>query len=65
MKNEENGLIVEIDDVPALTEALNRMIKDTDLQKHVIENGMKAYQEGFTREVFKKNVMELYSHVLR
>ena len=64
VKNEENGLIVEIDDVPALTEALNRMIKDTDLQKHVIENGMKAYQEGFTREVFKKNVLELYNHVL-
>lgn len=62
--HEENGLIVEIDDVDALAKNINRVIKDKDLAKHIINNGKKAYDENFTCEVFKKNVTDLYQSVL-
>ena len=65
VQNEENGLIVEIDDVEALAQSINRVIQDKDLCAHIVKNGKKAYDENFTREVFKKNVTDLYSSVLK
>lgn len=65
VKHEENGLIVNIDDVEALAENINRVIKDKDLRDHIVENGFKAYEQGFTREVYKKNVTELYEKILK
>ncbi len=64
VKHEENGLIVQIDDVDALTNAINRVITDKDLCAHIVKNGKKAYGENFTREVFKKNVIALYERIL-
>ena len=65
VKNEENGLIVDIDDVDALAAAISLVIKDKQLAGHIVENGYKAYQNGFTREVFKKNVTQLYERILK
>ncbi len=62
--HEENGLIVEIDDVNALAENINRVINDKGLTQHIVTNGRRAYDENFTREVFKKNVTALYESVL-
>ncbi|MFP4097603.1 MAG: glycosyltransferase family 4 protein [Alphaproteobacteria bacterium] len=64
VKNEENGLIVNIDDAGALANAINRVIKDKELCNHIVENGYKAYQQSFTRDVFKKNVTALYEKIL-
>jgi len=63
VKHEENGLLVEIDDVEGLASSINRMIGDKALQAELVNNGLRAYQEGFTREVFKNNVMDLYDRV--
>jgi hypothetical protein len=65
VKNEENGLIVDIDDVDALARALRRVIIDKQLSDHIVENGYQAYLSTFTREVFKKNVTELYERILQ
>lgn len=65
VKNEENGLIVDIDDVDALARALRRVIIDKQLADHIVKNGYRAYTENFTREVFKKNVTELYEKILK
>ena len=65
ISHEENGLLVEIDDMKDLAESINRLIGDKDLQKHLRTNGLKSYQEGFTKEVFKQNVTALYEQVLR
>ncbi len=63
VSHEENGLLVEIDDIEGLASAINRLISDKTLQKELVTNGLRAYQENFTREVFKKNVMALYNKV--
>lgn len=65
VNHEENGLLVEIDDVHGLALSINRLIGDKGLQHHLTENGLKTYEVGFTREVFKNNVIELYNHVKR
>jgi len=64
VKNEENGLIVEIDDVDALATAINRAITDKELTQQMIKNGKEAYEKNFTRDVFKKNVIALYEKIL-
>ena len=64
VRHEENGLIVDIDDVDALARALRRVIIDKQLCDAMVENGYRAYLENFTREVYKKNVTELYERIL-
>ncbi len=65
VSHEENGLLVEIDDIEGLASSINRVIKDQDLQSHLIKNGAKSYQDNFTKEVFKKNVIDLYTRIKR
>lgn len=65
VKNEENGLIVDIDSVDQLADAVNRVIQDDTLKKEIVKNGIKHYNENFTRDVFKQNVKELFEHVLK
>lgn len=65
VSHEENGLLVEIDDVDALAESVNRIIKDKTLQMHMVSNGLEHYERNFTKTVFKKNVTELYNEVKR
>lgn len=63
--HEENGLLVEIDDVDDLAQSINRVIKDKDLCSHLILNGKLDYDKSFTKEVFKNNIAELYNNVKR
>ncbi len=63
--NEENGLIVEINDVDALAKSINRAITDDQLRAYIVANGKKAYDKDFTKEAFKKNVSALYSSIKR
>ncbi len=65
VSHEENGLLVEIDDVTDLANSINRLINDSALQNKLVTNGLRNYQENFTKDIFKKNVMELYQELLR
>lgn len=65
ISHEENGLLVEIDDVDGLASEMNRLIADKKLQLELTNNGLRAYQQGFTKDVFKENVTHLYEHVLK
>jgi glycosyltransferase involved in cell wall biosynthesis len=63
VQHEQNGLLVEIDDVDGLAQATNRLIQDTDLRSNLVINGRNAYDQGFSKEVFKKNITDLYTQV--
>lgn len=65
VSHEENGLLVEIDDAKGLSSAINRVIDDKMLCADMVKNGKKAYDECFTKSVFKKNVIELYENILK
>ena len=65
VSHEKDGLLVEVDDVNDLANNINQLIKDQHLQGHLMINGVKNYEQHFTKEVFKRNVQNLYQDVQR
>lgn len=65
VKNEENGLLIEIDDQEALTTSLRRLIEEPELREKVVAGGLKSYNEQFTKEVFIKDSMDFYNRILK
>lgn len=64
ISHEENGLLTEIDDAEGLAVAVNRLIRDQGLSESIVRNGLSHYQQNFTKDVFKKNVGNLYGALL-
>lgn len=64
IKTEEDGLLVDIDDVEGLSQAINRVINEPDLKKKLVAGGKKSYEEGFSKEVFKTKARALYQKIL-
>lgn len=63
VSHEENGLLVEIDDLPGLTDALRRVIADPDLAARLVGGGRSAYQAQFTKAAFVRDSMAFYEKV--
>jgi len=59
----KNGLLVPIDDVDALSKALNKSLTDKELQKQLIENGYKTYSGKYTRESVTNQMINLYNKI--
>jgi glycosyltransferase involved in cell wall biosynthesis len=61
--NEVDALLVPKDDVPALREALRRVIEDGELAKTLVENGTRSYEANFTKTAFIRASMALYERI--
>jgi glycosyltransferase involved in cell wall biosynthesis len=59
-----NGLLVPIDDAPALAAAIRRLIADTALEARLVERGRADYQAGFTREAVTQRMIALYTEII-
>jgi glycosyltransferase involved in cell wall biosynthesis len=55
-----NGLLVPVDDAPALAGAIRRVQEDAALRAHLIERGRADYQQGYTREAVTERMLSLY-----
>ena len=64
MKNEENGLLIDIDDTDGLTTAMNRLLTEPDLCEKIIQGGLQTYQETFTEDAVIAEYMDLYNSLL-
>lgn len=64
VRHEEDGLMVAIDDVDALSGALNRVIDDKVLADRLVQNGWNRYQNEFTKEKTVQAYLEYYHDVL-
>jgi len=62
--HEHDGLLVEIDDVEGLREAIRTVIADEDLRKRLIAGGHTTYEKQFTKEVFIKDSLTFYQKAL-
>lgn len=60
----ENGMLVPIDDVPALTKALRDVLDNAGLRNHIIQTGYDTYLKSFTREVVTQKMLETYQMIL-
>ncbi len=59
-----NGLLVPIDDVAALTNALRRVIEDKDLEAALIARGAADYEKDFTRKAVTQRMITLYRQLI-
>lgn len=59
-----NGLLVPIDDAPALTAAIRRLIDDPALAARLIAEGRADYEKDFTREVVTRRMIALYTGII-
>lgn len=64
VRHEEDGLIVPIDDVKALSDAVNRVIKDPDLSAKMVKNGLARYENEFTKEKSVQAYLNYYQSLL-
>lgn len=60
MRDEENGLLVDIDDVDGLSSALQRLITDPALRSKVIDGGRQTLAKQFSEEAICNAYMELF-----
>lgn len=60
----KNGLLVPIDDVDALSNALNRALTDEALRNQMIENGFTTYNSKYTREAVTAQMTGLYQGLI-
>ncbi|MGB9781557.1 MAG: glycosyltransferase family 4 protein [Moorellaceae bacterium] len=55
------GLVVPYGDVAALEAALARLAKDPALRQRLGENGRRAYEEKYSWDIMRNQLLELYS----
>jgi len=60
----ERGLLFEAQNVGALTEALRRLIEDTDLRRKLAEAGERFIRGGFSRKASASRMAEIYEQLL-
>jgi len=64
IKNERNGLLVPVDDAPALAAALRRLITDRPLAERLMAAGRAAYESDYTESVAVGRYLDLFRRVL-
>jgi glycosyltransferase involved in cell wall biosynthesis len=64
VRDGEDGLMVGIDDVPALTSAIDRALRDQDLRATLIANGRERYINEFTRERTVQDYLAYYRDIV-
>jgi glycosyltransferase involved in cell wall biosynthesis len=58
-----NGLLVPIDDVQALAQAINRVLSEPGLSARLVANGRATYQAHFTKAVFLRDSAAFYARI--
>ncbi|MBX9588193.1 MAG: glycosyltransferase [Hyphomonadaceae bacterium] len=59
-----NGILVPIDDVAALAQALRRVIENQALRASLIARGRADYEKDFTREAVTQRMIALYRRLI-
>ena len=62
---EETGLLVPIDDVGALAQAIRRLAQDGDLRRRLAAAGAAAYQHEFTEAAVTRRYLDFFQAVAR
>ncbi len=65
VQNEDNGMLVEIDDVDGLTTAINRVLQEPDLRERIIAGGTRTYEAQFTKDAFVRDSLAFYEMIAR
>lgn len=64
VKDESDGLMVDVDDVQGLKTAIERVLSDKKLASKLVENGFARYQEEFTKAQCVAGYLDFYHYIL-
>lgn len=64
VRHEEDALLVPVDDVNAMAQAIQRLINDKKLQKKLVTNGFERYQNEFTKDSTVKAYLNYYTEII-
>ena len=65
VENEVNGMLIPIDDTDALVSAIQRLIAEPELRARIVAGGTNSYEEGFTKDVYVRDVFAFYDRVMK
>lgn len=65
VRDGENGLLVEKDNVDQLRTAIQNLISDPKLVKKIVKGGWDDYQKQFTQDAFTKDSLAFYCNILK
>ncbi len=65
VKDRENGMLVDIDNVQGLTDAINAVINDTALRDRIVAGGTETYRSTFTKDAFIRDSLAFYERILK
>jgi len=60
-----DGLLVPIDDAPALADAARRVLGDDDLRRRLVAQGYASYIKGYTREAVTQQWQSFYKSLAK
>ncbi|KQT76710.1 glycosyl transferase family 1 [Methylobacterium sp. Leaf465] len=63
LRDGENGLLVQPGDVPALAEALARIIEDEPLRRRLAEDGLAECRQVYSWRAVGRQIMDVYARV--
>ena len=64
-QNGENGLLLEVDDVDGLADAINRCLTEPELCRKLVDGGRRTYETLFTSEVLVREMTAFYQKAVR
>ncbi|MBV8061503.1 MAG: glycosyltransferase [Alphaproteobacteria bacterium] len=65
VEDDVNGLLVEIDDIAGLANAMRRATRDEELRRRMVAQGYTAYIKSFTREAVTRQWIQFYQGLIR
>ena len=60
----ETGLLVPVDDAPAMARAIASLLSDPALAERLVANGRKAYEAGYTETHAVAQYLSLFERIL-
>ncbi|MBP0047198.1 glycosyltransferase [Marinobacterium sp. AK62] len=60
----EDGLLVQVDDVSALAEAINQVCENEALRKRLVRNGLNTFTRLYSREAIATQYIEMFNDVI-
>jgi glycosyltransferase involved in cell wall biosynthesis len=65
LRDDENGLMVQPGDVPALAKALGRVIEDAELRARLAQAGLEECRRVYSWTAVGRQIMDVYAKVVR
>lgn len=62
--DDEDGLLVPIDDRPALAAAMARLANNAPLRAKLVANGRASYEQSFTKEVYQREAAKIFERTI-